>query len=167
MPSLLKPLQFRFTDPDDIAQYGDRYWIYDESAIIGSRARTLMALEQEIGAPMADIMAGVRASSAFGDMAGSWVAMKLDPESADKVPAFEDYNPIVMMIKWSPVPDAELEPGKEEAPSGDQPPLEPGGSPDHPDSAPVTLPAASGTGATSPMDTVSLLTMPVSGSATS
>lgn len=167
MASLLKPLQFRFTDPQDIADYGDRYWIYDESIITAQRARTLMALEQEIGLPIADVMNGVRASSAMGDMAGSWLAMKLDPDYGDKAPAFENYNPIVMMIKWSAVPAEELEPGKEEATSGERVALEPGGSPDQPASAPDVLLGESASAATSPTDTVSLVTMPVTESATS
>lgn len=167
MPSLLKPLRFRFTDPQDIADYGDRYWIYDESAITSQRARTLMALEQEMGLPIADVMNGVRASSAVGDMAGSWLAMKLDPDTGDKAPAFDDYNPIVMMIVWSAVPAEELEPGKEEATSGERVEMEPGGSPDMPASAPAVLPDESPSAAISRTDTVSLVTMPVTESATS
>ena len=161
MASLLKPLQFRFTDPQDIADYGDRWWTYDESAIIGHRARALMLLEQEIGVPIANVMDGVRASSVFGDMAGTWIALKLDPEFGDKAPDFEDYDPIVMAIKWRPLPTEDLEPGKEEASDGGQVLLEPGGSPDQPASAPAVLPDASATGATLPTDTVSLITMPV------
>lgn len=161
MSSLIKPLRFRFTDPQDIADYGERWWSYDESAIIGHRARTLMALEQEIGAPVADVFAGFRASSAFGDLAGTWLAMKLDPDFGDKIPDFEDYNPIVMKIEFRVVPDEDLEPGKEEPSSGEPVALEPGGSKDQPSSAPAVLPAASDSGAISPMDTVSLVTMPV------
>jgi hypothetical protein len=167
MASLLKPLRFRFTDAQDIADYGERWYIYDESAITSMRARDLMPLEQELGLPLADVMNGVRQSSIMGDMAGAWLALKLDPEFGDKAPAFADFNPVVMLLKWSAVPAEEMEAGKEETSSGGQAELEPGGSPDMPPSAPVMLPVESATDDTFQTATVSLVSMPVSGSPTS
>lgn len=165
--SLIKPLRFRFTDPEDVSLYGERWYVYDEDKIVHQRARVLMELEQEMGLPISDVMNGFRSSSAMGDMAGAWLAMKLDPDYGDKAPAFQDFNPLVMMIKWQVIPVEDLEPGKEESSSGEPVALEPGGSPDTPPSVPAVLPDALLTDATSPTDTVSLVTMPVSGSATS
>lgn len=147
MTSLLKPMRLRFTHPDDVAAYGDRWLVYDEAAWTMLPARTLMKLEIEIGIPLVDVMTGVRQSSTFGDMAAAWLAMELDPQYV--APPFSEFNPIVMMIEWDRVPVDE-ESGKDEGPS-------------LPASAPDPVPDGSASTATSPTDTVSLPNMPVSG----
>jgi len=152
MINLVKAMRFRFTDPDDVATYGDRWWIYDESVWTRLPARTLMQFERQIGTPLVDMMTGFRADTAFGDMGAAWLAMKL----ADaKVPVFGDFNPRVMTLEWERVPDEEQEPGKEE------PPMEPGGSPDWPGSVTALPLDVLPNTTTSETDTVSLLTMPI------
>lgn len=105
MSAFIKPLRFRFTAAEDVALYGDRWWVYDESAWAELPARRLMALEQAIGAPLVEVMAGVRASSAFGDMAAAWLAMTLDPETL--VGAYATFNPHTMLMEWDSVPEGE------------------------------------------------------------
>lgn len=161
MPSLLKPLRFRFTNETDSGTYGNAWHVYDEAALTALPARTLMSYEQMIGVPIADVMNGVRQSSAFGDMAGSWLALVID--GSDPGP-FGDYNPIVMQIEWEPVPAEDLEPGKE----GTAPAVQP-----EPVSAPPTTtemaasdvdpgPVVSDSPGTLPTDTVSLQSLPIS-----
>ena len=107
--AFLKPLRFRFTEPADIKKYGRSWHVYDESDWARRPARELTQYEAEIGIPLADVMTGVRQSSAFGDMAATWLALKLEGRD---IP-FEDYNPIVMTIDWEVRPE-EDEVGKEE-----------------------------------------------------
>jgi hypothetical protein len=157
MAALLQPLRVRFTDPQDVELYGDRWWVYDERTFTRLPARTLMAYETEIGAPLADMMTGVRASSAWGDMTAVWVALKL--ALGDDAPAYAEFNPITMMIEWEPVPAEDLEPGKDETPAAS---LEPGGRATDAPSGPVQVLDAPLQPPTSPTDTVSLPIMPVS-----
>lgn len=168
MASLVKPMRFRFLAAQDIEQYGEGWWVYDESVITSLSARSLMRLELEIGAPIVDVMTGFRASSAFGDMAAAWLAIKVtDPKAA---PAFADFNPHSMLMEWEAVPAEDLEPGKGEADSGTipepaaEPQLEPGGSPDWQGSVAALPLDESQLEGTWPTATVSLPIMPVAGS---
>jgi hypothetical protein len=114
--NLMKPLQVRFTEPDDVAAYGDDWYLYDELALVTRPARELMALEMEIGAPLTTVMDGVRESSIFGDTAAAWLAMKA---AGSDVP-FARFNPVIMLAEWRVLPVAE--PGK--APAEDSAPAD-------------------------------------------
>lgn len=139
MVALIKPLRFRFTEPEDIKNYGPDWYLYDESKWTRLPARELIEIETELGVPLVDVMTGVRASSVFGDLAATWVAMRTELGKS-KAGSFEDYSPIVMAIEWASVPEQD-DPGKDEGP-------EPLGEDD---SAPLAI---------SQTDTVSLQTLP-------
>jgi len=145
MASLLRPLRFRFTHAADIQEYGDDWHVYNEAEWTALPARELMRYEIEIGIPLVDVMDGVRKSSAFGDLAASWLALKLEGSAL----RFSDYNPHVMMIEWERVPQDETEP--EDVSEGKAP---------APESSEGSAPADSPQGNTSPMAPVVLQQLP-------
>lgn len=142
---VIAPLQVRFVDPEDIEKYGDDWYTYDELDIITTPAKTLMLLEGEIGAPLAQVMDGVRESSIFGDTAGAWLALRF----AGKSVKFSEFNPAIMLAQWRSKP-AEEAPGKAEGPEIQTPaPVK------RPRSGNSSTPAPS----TDPVDTVTLQIM--------
>jgi hypothetical protein len=93
---LLAPYWFQFTDPDDVKEYGENWFCYDESQIIRLPSRTLVAYEQTFGAPLVEVMNGMRDGSVFGNLCGSWIALRL----AGRDVKFADYSPVVYLLKW-------------------------------------------------------------------
>jgi len=147
--ALLPPLEFRFTEPQDVALYGDEWITYSELDIATTDSRKLIAWEAEIGAPLPAVMDGQREDSIFGNMGATWLGLKLAGRSFP----FAEYSPTTMLIEWR---TKEVEVGKDQqdersAPTpADSPTLLPSG---------VSGSATSGT-ATTPMATVVLPTMP-------
>jgi hypothetical protein len=116
----LGPLEFRFLDPEDQAQFGDRWYRYSEADLIRMRARDLMALEAEMNTPVLGVMNGVRNSTTLGDLAAAWLGVRaVDPALAGP---FAEFNPLSLAIDWRSSQDprdvapAPVEPGKEETP---------------------------------------------------
>ena len=138
--SLLKPVEFRFTTPEDIEKYGADWYRYDELAICSLSARTLIELETEMDTPLASVMDGFRQDSVFGALAASWLALHM---TGKRIP-FAEFDPLVMLLEWRIA--SVVEPGKE-----------PAGGSDPVDSLPPESPRP-------PTDTVLLPTMPVVGS---
>lgn len=140
---------FRFTDEEDQGKYGDRWYCYDESALMRSRGRELVELENELGMPLVAAMNGFRASTTLGDLAVTWIGIR----SVDSARAgeFDEYNPLVHMIEWTPV-----NPDPEAGPKDLNPELTPGppesNSPTRTDSSNMTSETT---------DTVVLQTLPV------
>jgi hypothetical protein len=93
---LLAPYWFRFTDPADVKEYDEDWYCYDESALIRLPSRTLVAYEQTFGAPLVDVMNGMREGSVFGNLCGSWIAMRM----AGRDVRFADYSPVVYLLEW-------------------------------------------------------------------
>lgn len=116
----LGPVWFRFTDPADMAKYGDRWYEYHESKVLRQNARTLIALETDLGMPLVAVMNGFRASTVLGDTAAAWMGVRaVDQERAGD---FDQFAPITMMIEWSRTAP---EPGpKDEAPASMPEPVE-------------------------------------------
>jgi len=136
---LLKPVRFRFTDPEDVKRWGDRWYVYDERAIVTAPARDLVVLESLMGMTLISAMNGFRADSVLGNLACCWLAVRaVDPEVAG---AFDDFTPMVMLINYEAVP--EVDEGKDE------------GSPTSPASESADLPVLV------PTPTVTLQTLPV------
>lgn len=129
----LDPVWFRFTDEEDRKKYGDRWYVYDESAILNLRARALIDLETDMDLKVLFVMNGFRDSTMIGDTGVIWMALRqADPTLAGD---FEDFNPIIMSVEWR-----STDPGPKDQ-------AEPSESPQDP------MPE--------PMDTVVLPTMPV------
>lgn len=130
----LPPLEFQFTNPADVAKYGDRWYRYSEADIIRRPARELMSLESQTGIPMIDMMNGVRISSVAAELAATWIAVRdVDPVLAGE---FDGYNPVVMAALWRSAVDE----GKDSSES-----------------------VESGPETSAPTDTVTLQTLPVAG----
>jgi hypothetical protein len=149
----MAPLEFRFTDPDDVEKYGDRWYWYSEADLIRRPARELVALEAELGMPIAQVMNGMRMSSVLGDMATTWISVRdTDPALAGK---FSDYNPLTMLVEWR----AAVDEGKAEGTTETEDPPK---SPDSPDSGSPT-PGPSRPETSGQTDIVTLSTLPVVG----
>ena len=103
------PLEFQFTDPEDVELYGDRWYYYSEADLIRMRARDLIILEGAIGMAIVDVMNGARVRATLGNLAAAWIGVRaVDPELAGE---FNDFNPLVMQINWRPYQGkAEAEP---------------------------------------------------------
>jgi len=149
----LDPLEFRFTDPQDAAKYGDGWYLYDEAAFLRLRARALIELEGTLGMSMVAVMNGMRASTTLGDTAATWLALRaVNPELAGE---FDDFNPVTNLIEWREVE------GKAEAPEVTEP--EP--VPEQPDTLPPQDPDSPTVGqyrptTSAPMATVALPNLP-------
>jgi hypothetical protein len=131
---LLAPMRFRFTEPEDVKRWGDRWFVYDEHRLVRAPARDLVALEAELGLTLVEAMNGFRADSALGNLAGCWMAVRaVDPQLAGP---FDDFTPMIMLITYEAVPAEEAEDaGKAEAPVEDSPT-----SPAASESAPASVP---------------------------
>ena len=147
----LRPLEFRFTDPADIAIYGDRWYRFSEADLIRTPARQLVELETELGMPIVDAMNGMRMSSTLGDLAGSWIGVRnYDPKLAG---SFDDFNPMTLAITWRAAQDeVDLGKGFDQVEDTQPPPA---------DGFPGIDPSRSATSA--PTDSVVLPTLPVTG----
>lgn len=103
------PIEFRFTDPTDVARYGDGWWGWSEADLIRRPARELVLLESFIGIPLLEVMNGVRAGTVMGYLAATWISLhSADPELAGE---FKDFDPCVLAVSWQA---AVVDPGKEE-----------------------------------------------------
>lgn len=138
----LDPLEFRFTDPDDVQKYGGDWFTYSEGAFLRLRARDLMELEGEIGSPMVVVMNGMRASTTLGETVAAWLGVRT--KSVDLAGSFDDFNPITNLIEWR------------DADAGKAPPSDP--VPADTEAPPVGRFA---TTTSVPMDTVALPNLPV------
>lgn len=135
-PENLLTLEFRFTAPDDVEKYGDQWFRYDEPALIKMAARDLMRYEAEIGAPLPDVLNGVRADSVFGDTCAAWIALR----QAGRDDSFDSFSPAMMLADWR-VAERDAE-GKAPTPETDTP----GGA----DSPPIRLSHADEDGSPTP-----------------
>lgn len=105
-------LQFRFTDEQDIAAYGDRWWPWDEADLARIRGRELIALEEEIDIPLWQVRRDLRTGSTLATMAAMWIAM----HRAGHAVAWADFNPAVSLSDWEVAPEAPLASGEAPAP---------------------------------------------------
>jgi hypothetical protein len=151
----LDPLDFRFTDPEDIEKYGDGWYVYDEGAFLRLRARDLIQLEGFLGLPLVAVMNGMRTSTILGDTAAAWLGVHArDPELAGE---FDDFNPVTNLIEWRDASE-----GKDQAPEATQ--LEPVPGPPAmlaPDDPDLPMAGRFATTTSAPMDTVVLPVLPV------
>lgn len=102
--ALLRPLRFRFTEPDDARRYGDDWHVYDEAKLVRLPVRELVKLEIEIGMPLVNVLEGVRRETVLGYLAGTWLALRL--QNPDLAGPFDDYAPVAMLIVWDRMPPA-------------------------------------------------------------
>lgn len=102
----LDPVWFRFTDPQDAGKFGDRWYKYDEGAVLRLRSQELIRLETDLGMPIIAVMNGFRDSTVLGDTAAAWLGVRaVDPARAGD---FDQFDIVSMMLEWSkdaPEPD--------------------------------------------------------------
>ncbi len=120
---ILKPFRVRLTDPDDVAKYGDRWWVYDEAAIVRLPLDELAAIEAQIyPIRLKGAMEDSRQDGVMGDLIALWVAMRMAADPEHPAPPFADFKPLIMLADWQRVPDEEADPG---APLAEAPPSSP------------------------------------------
>lgn len=164
IPNALRALdrmEFRFTDPDDIARYGSGWLIYDESHWLRLRARDLIDLEAKMGMSLASLMNGFRASSTLGDTAAAWLGVyQKSPKLAGE---FDEFNPLTNLIEWRIQEKALAAPAATtEVMDQAEPDTLPAPDPDSP--MPSALPVGPSRNTNSaPMDTVALPNLPEAG----
>jgi hypothetical protein len=149
----LPPAWFRFTDSEDKALYGDRWFVFAEADMLRLRARELIALETDLGMPIVSVMNGFRESSSLGDTAAAWIGVRA--VDASLAGDFDQFNCVTNMIEWtgtSPEPDP-----KDGIVMGE---------PMGPESASMTVQPSANT-ISAPTDTVALQTLPIVGWQTS
>lgn len=108
-------LRFRFLDEQDVAAYGDRWWVWDEDDLARIRGRELIALEEVIDMPLLKVRREIRESNTLATMAAMWVAM----HRAGHPVAWADFNPAVQLATWEAVPETPLVSGEDPAPASD------------------------------------------------
>ena len=152
-PNALKalgPVWFRFTDPEDMARYGDGWFKYDEGGILRQRADVLIALETDLGMSMVSVMNGFRANTVLGDTAVAWMGVRAKDQRL--AGDFDQFTPVTMMIEWSKaIPESDPKEGEPESLPG----LEVSSLP---------TPSPSESTISGPTDTVVLSSMPIAGS---
>ena len=114
LPKLSPALRFRFTEADDIDAYGDRWWTWDEKALVRTKGRQLIVLEETVGLQLLDIINGLRVEDTRSLMAAQWISMQL--AGADV--AWDDFNPAALLCDWEEEPERPLDSG-EAAPTPD------------------------------------------------
>ena len=72
--ALLPPMRFRFTHPEDVAKYGDGWFVYDELGILSRPGRTNIKAEATIGSPLADVMRAFRVNHPAAKIFVAWIA---------------------------------------------------------------------------------------------
>lgn len=111
-------LRFRFTDEQDIAQYGDGWWAWDEGDLTRLRGRELIALEDALDMPLLRLRQLRQVGSTLGVMAAMWVAM----HRAGTEVVWADFNPMVNLAVWEAVPEVPLVSGGDPEPALDSSP---------------------------------------------
>lgn len=112
---LWAPMRFRFGDADDVAAFGDGWWVWDEEEVTRLKGRELIALEEAVDTPLLVVMQGLRNKSALANMAAMWIALHRGGHPI----AWADFNPVVFATEWEAVPAAPLDSGAAPAPDSD------------------------------------------------
>lgn len=110
--------QFRFTDEQDVAAYGDGWFVWDEDDLARIRGRELVALEEQVDMPLFQIRrylkaVGTGSSNTLATMAAIWIAMQ---RSGTDPGAWADFNPAVSLTTWELVATPPLASGEDPAP---------------------------------------------------
>lgn len=110
----LRVLRFRFTEEQDVAAYGDGWWVWDEKELARLRGRELIALEELIDMPLFEVRRLMRIGSTLGTMAAMWVA--LHRAGHPGLGTWADFNPAPSLATWEAVPEVPLVSGEDPEP---------------------------------------------------
>lgn len=100
--NLLTPHEVRLQHPDDVREYGEGPWIYDEMALLSLPAKELIALERMLDMSIPVLMARVRADWTDAKLAATWLARRMT--TGDKRLGFIGFTPLVHLSSWTPRP---------------------------------------------------------------
>jgi len=109
---LFPPMRWKFADPDDVAQYGDGWWTWDERGLARMRGRELIALEAAVDMAVPAIIRGLREDDTAANLAAMWISMHLAGHDVD----WPSFNPMVLTAEWELAPDVPLESGGDPTP---------------------------------------------------
>lgn len=109
---LSPPLRWRFTDPDDVAAYGDRWWPWEERVIARLPALDLIALEDAIDIPVPAVIKGLRSSATMATLAAMWISMHREGHPV----GWAGFNPLVLAAEWEQAPVAPFASGEDPTP---------------------------------------------------
>ncbi|HEY3434077.1 MAG TPA: hypothetical protein VGK41_00350 [Solirubrobacterales bacterium] len=116
--NLLPAVQFRFTEADDVKEFGDGWWTYDEKALSVLRGRELIALEAGLDMPLIEAMDKFRERSTLGIMAAMWIALHRGGHDV----GWADFNPATFLVEIKQgVAGDPLGEGSAESPPTDSP----------------------------------------------
>jgi hypothetical protein len=113
------PVEFRFTDPEDVEKYGADWYRTGEEDLIRMRARDLIELETDLGMSIIDAMNGMRMRTTIGELVFAWLGVRAKDE--ELAGDFDDFNPLTLLITWRPAVDEGKAPEAEATP---QPPAD-------------------------------------------
>lgn len=117
---VLAPLRVRLTDPADVERYGDRWWVFDEAAVLRLPTDELIAIERQIyPTRLKAALDDNRVEGILGELIALWIAMRIAADPDHPAPKFADFKPLIALAEWERVPDGEVDPGVplDEAPS--------------------------------------------------
>lgn len=108
--------RFRFTDPEDVAAYGDGWWVWDWEDLARIRGRELIELEEQIDMPLVVVRRDMPTGSTMATMAAMWIAIG---RAGGPAGAWDSFNPAVNLATWERVPEVPLESGGDQESDSD------------------------------------------------
>ncbi|MEU7904107.1 hypothetical protein [Actinoplanes sp. NPDC049118] len=100
----MKPFRFRFTDEADVARFGDRWYVYDETAIVRMPARQQARLEAALGGlKLVRVMTEFAEDGVMGRLAATWIGVHL--AAPDLAGDFDKYEPLVFLVHFEQILD--------------------------------------------------------------
>lgn len=105
-------LRFRFTDPADVAAYGDEWRTWDESDVYALRSRELIELEDQLDMPLLLAIRAFRGDAVLGRLAVMWIVLHL---GGHKV-SWQDFDPLALEVEWERTSTGPLDSGEDPAP---------------------------------------------------
>jgi hypothetical protein len=103
------PSRWKFTDAEDVAAYGDRWWTWDEPALTRLRARQLIEIERRSACRWST---SSRSSARWGRRWVRWPPCGSRCTWPVTTVAWADFNPFVFATVWGAVPEAPLDSGE-------------------------------------------------------
>lgn len=98
-------LRFRF-HPDDHQRYGDGWTVFDQRALGRLPVAELVEIEQTIGMSVRVLLDRLASDYADAHLAATWLARRMAGVTED----FADFNPLVLLVDWEPVPAGDADP---------------------------------------------------------
>jgi len=116
---LSAPMRWKFTAVDDVAAFGDRWWMWDGRALIRLKGRELIGIEETIGMSIADLLEKLDQRTTLGQLGALWLSMHM----AGHEVVWADFDPTVYLTVWEEVPaEPPLDSGQDPEPDASSSP---------------------------------------------